>query len=87
MDKSIKIEMTITRYKKDGTKWVKTEKEEEQINEEFYNNVVSAKKFMQNLGGTEIHKKTYTSQGNIVTHINSISPNKMNKTTYEFKFN
>ena len=81
------ITMIKISYKKEGTKWVETEREEKQIDKEFYNNVVGAKKFMQNLGGTEIHKKSYTSFGNIVTNINSISPNKMEKSVYEFKFN
>lgn len=85
MTNNVKITMIKTGYKKEGTKWTETEREEKQIDEEFYNNVVSAKKFMRNLGGTETHKKSYTSQGNIVTHINSISPSKMEKSVYEFK--
>ena len=87
MTNNVKITMIKTGYKKEGTKWIETKREEKQIDEEIYNNVVGAKKFMKNLGGTETHKKSYTSQGNIVTYINSISPSKLEKSVYEFKFN
>ena len=87
MTNNVKITMIKTGYKKEGTKWIETEREEKQIDEEFYNNVIEAKSFFRNLGGSEQHKKSYTSQGNIVTHINSVSPSKMEKSVYEFKFN
>ena len=39
---------------------------------------------MKNLGGYERHEKSYTDIGYIVTRINSISPDRKNKSLYEF---
>ena len=60
------------------------EKEEKEITQEYYNNIVNAKNFMKNLGGYERHEKNYTYIGYIVTRINSISPDKKEKSIYEF---
>ena len=76
--------MVKTEFKKVGSKWVETDKEEKEITEECYNNIVNAKNFMKNLGGYERHEKNYTYIGYIVTRINSISPNKKDKSLYEF---
>ena len=73
-----------TEFKKVGSKWVETEKEEKEITQENYNNIVNAKNFMKNLGGYEKHEKSYTYIGYIVTRINSISPDKKDKSLYEF---
>ena len=73
-----------TKFKKVGSKWVETSKEEKEITEEYYNNIVNAKNFMKNLGGYERHEKNYTYIGYIVTRINSISPDKKDKSLYEF---
>ena len=76
--------MTKTEIKKGGSKWVETNKEEKEITEEYYNNIVNAKNFMKNLGGYERHEKSYSYIGYIVTRINSISPDRKNKSLYEF---
>ena len=76
--------MVKTEFKKVGSKWVKTSKEEIEITEEHYNNIVGAKNFMKNLGGYERHEKSYTHIGYIVTRINSISPDRKDKSLYEF---
>ena len=76
--------MVETKFKKVGSKWVKTSKEEIEITEEHYNNIVGAKNFMKNLGGYERHEKSYTHIGYIVTRINSISPDRKDKSLYEF---
>ena len=76
--------MTKTEFKKVGSKWVEANKEEKEITEEYYNNIVNAKSFMQNLGGYERHEKNYTYIGYIVTRINSISPDRKDKSLYEF---
>ena len=76
--------MVETKLKKVGSKWVETDKEEKEITEEYYNNIVNAKNFMKNLGGYERHEKSYTYIGYIVTRINSISPDKKDKSLYEF---
>ena len=65
--------MVKTEFKKVGSKWVEVNKEEKEITEECYNNIVNAKNFMKNLGGYEKHEKNYTYIGYIVTRINSIS--------------
>ena len=76
--------MIKTEFKKVGSKWVETNKEEREITQEYYNNVVNAKNFMKNLGGYERHEKNYTYIGYIVTRISSISPDKKDKSLYEF---
>ena len=76
--------MVETKFKKVGSKWVEVNKEEKEITEECYNNIVKAKNFMKNLGGYERHEKSYTHIGYIVTRINSISPVRKNKSLYEF---
>ena len=76
--------MVETKFKKVGSKWVKTSKEEIEITEEHYNNIVGAKNFMKNLGGYERHEKSYTHIGYIVTRINSISPDRKDKSLYEY---
>ena len=76
--------MTKTEFKKVGSKWAEVNKEEKEITEEYYNNIVGAKNFMKNLGGYERHEKNYTYIGYIVTRINSISPDKKDKSVYEF---
>ena len=76
--------MVETEFKKVGSKWVEVNKEEKEITEECYNNIVNAKNFMKNLGGYERHEKSYSYIGYIVTRINSISPDRKNKSLYEF---
>ena len=76
--------MVKTKFKKVGSKWVEVNKEEKEITQENYNNIVNAKNFMKNLGGYERHEKSYTYIGYIVTRINSISPDKKDKSLYEF---
>ena len=76
--------MVKTEFKKVGSKWVEANKEEKEITQECYNNIVNAKNFMKNLGGYERHEKSYTYIGYIVTRINSISPDKKDKSLYEF---
>ena len=76
--------MVKTEFKKVGNKCVEVNKEEKEITQEYYNNIVNAKNFMKNLGGYERHEKNYTYIGYIVTRINSISPDKKDKSLYEF---
>ena len=45
--------MVETKFKKVGSKWVEVIKEEKEITEEYYNNIVGAKNLMKNLGGYE----------------------------------
>lgn len=82
----LEIKMTIKNYEKIGSKWRLTNTEQRLINEEFYNNIINSKKFFTNLGGYERHTKSYTCRGYIVTHINSISPDRQLKTVRYFKF-
>lgn len=81
--------VTKTKYvKKEGTKtaWKEVESKTEPIDRTHYDNIVGAKSFMQRLGGSEHHTKSYTSAGYVVTQIISTSPDKENKSVYQFKF-
>ena len=76
--------MVKTKFEKVDNKWVETDKEEKEKTQENYNNIVNAINFMKNLGGYERHEKSYTYIGYIVTRINSISPDRKDKSLYEF---
>lgn len=83
------IKMTKISYiKKEGTKtvWQEIKEEDNFINEKQYNNIIEAKRFFQNLGGYEKHNKSYTCRGYRVTEIISISPDKNQKSIYQFEF-
>ena len=82
--KGYRVSMETIRYEKKGSRWVETEREEKQITEENYENVINSKHFFTNLGGTERHSKSYTYIGYIVTTVNSISPDRQNKTVRHF---
>ena len=71
-------------YNKKGSKWIEVEREEQTINKESANNIVNAKKFFVNLGGYERHEKSYTTYGYVITTVNSISPDRQQKSTYNF---
>lgn len=81
-----KIKTTITRYEKQGKKWVETEKEQHFDNEQYVRNVIDARKFFANLGGYERHDKGYTRYGYRVIRVTSISPDRELKSVYEFDF-
>lgn len=78
------ITMKKTKYAKNVSKWIETEQTIEQVSKEYYENTVNAKKLLTILGGHERHKKSYTHMGYTVTNINSISPDKQTKITYDF---
>ena len=82
--KGYKVSMETIRYKKKGSRWVETEREEKQITEKIYENVINSKHFFTNLGGSERHSKSYTYIGYIVTTVSSISPDRQNKTVRYF---
>ena len=71
-------------YNKKGSKWIEIEREEETITKKNANNIVNAKKFFVNLGGYERHEKSYTMYGYVITRVNSISPDRQQKSVYEF---
>ena len=82
--KGYKVSMETIRYEKKGSRWIETEREEKQITEKIYENVIKSKQFFTNLGGTERHSKSNTYIGYIVTTVNSISPDRQNKTVRLF---
>ena len=71
-------------YNKKGSKWIEVEREEETITKRHANNIVNAKKFFTNLGGYERHEKSYTTYGYVITTVNSISPDRKQKSVYNF---
>ena len=82
------IEMIKTSYRLNPDNvFEQTEQEQRTINEEHYQNIIEAKQFFLNLGGTEKHFKKRTPYGNKVVKIISISPDKTMQSIYDFKFN
>lgn len=81
-----KINVKITNYKKQGSKWIVDDTVNYTMNEERVNNIIGAKTFFTNLGGYERHDKAYTAYGYRVVRVTSINPNKDYKSVYEFDF-
>ena len=71
-------------YNKKGSKWMEIEREEKTITKEYANNIVNAKEFFKNLGGYERHENSFTMYGYVITRVNSISPDRRQKSVYEF---
>lgn len=80
------IILTKTEYKKQGESWALVRDSHKTINEEFYNNILGAKDFMESLGGKEQHTKGATPFGRVVIKIASINPSGDYKSIYEFDF-
>lgn len=74
------------RYHKSGTRWVLESETAEMIDGTFYANCVDAVPFFRGIGGYEKVTMAYTRQGYIPVEINSISPDKTQKTVREFSF-
>ena len=82
--KGHKMIMDLRRYERKDNEWVETGKEEREITERFYENIINSKHFFTNLGGIEKHTKYNTCIGYIVTSVISISPDGENKTIRRF---
>jgi hypothetical protein len=85
------LQITMTKdsqTKKRGTKtsFITNETETKVIDAKQYKNIVDAKSFFKNLGGSETHTKSYTCNGYCVTKIISTSPDKQMRSIYNFDF-
>ena len=80
------IKMVEKRYYKAGKSWKLAEVTEENINKEYYLNIVNSVKFFRNLGGFERLTSGYTYAGYIPIELNSISPDKQEKIIRSFEF-
>ena len=78
------IKMVEKRYYKAGKSWRLSESKEENINREYYLNIINSCKFFRNLGGYERLTSSYTYSGYIPTQLNSISPDKQEKIVRSF---
>ena len=60
----------------------------EQITKENYNNITSkeTQKWFRRLGGSETAQRSYTCRGYLITRLTSVSPDRQNKSIYQFKF-
>lgn len=85
----MKITLTEIRYeKKQGTKtvWVETEREQREITEKQYKNIIDAAPFFRRLGGSEYLERGYTECGYRVVRMLSTSPDKEYRTERLFNF-
>lgn len=85
----MKITLTEISYtKKPGTKtvWVETEREQREITEKQYKNIVDAAPFFRRLGGSEYLERGYTECGYRVVRMLSTSPDKEHRTERLFNF-
>jgi hypothetical protein len=60
----------------------------EQITKENYNNITSkeTQQWFRRLGGSETAQRSYTCRGYLITRLTSVSPDRQNKSIYQFKF-
>lgn len=85
MIENIKLKQTVET--KHGNRWVIDKIiAEQQVDEQFYRNVIDAKRFFRNLGGYERHEKNYTKFGFRVVRVISISPDRQTRHRWEFDF-
>lgn len=85
----MKITLTEIRFeKKQGTKtvWVETEREQREITEKQYKNIIEAAPFFRRLGGSEYLERGYTECGYRVVRMLSTSPDKECRTERLFNF-
>lgn len=75
------------RFKKFGSRWVKTEEKTSAITAEYYCNTIDAVWFFRNLGGSERVTMNYTKKGYLPIKVNSINPSRDEKTVITFCFN
>lgn len=80
------IKLTEEYFEKNGNRWERVEHYERTIDEEWHKNVVDAKKFFQNIGGTEKHTRARTKFGTKVVKVESINPGHTLRHTWEFDF-
>lgn len=78
------ITMVKTDYRKDGKKWVEQRRDVELIDKETYYNITESRDYFHHLGFFERHNKSYTPMGYVVTSINTIDPDKNQKSLREF---
>ena len=82
----LKVECEIIHYEKRGTHWKEMEREREIASNLYYCNCVDAVPWFRNIGGRETVKCKYTTYGYIPYFISSLSPDRTQKVTREFKF-
>lgn len=81
------IKLIDREYEKHGRHgWKLVTEKTKAINGEYYDNIITARRFFVNLGGYERHTKTFTRFGHIVTHVISISPDRQSKREFLFDF-
>lgn len=76
-----------TTYTKQGSKWVETETESDNVDWEFYLNTIDAAPFFKNMGGKEKLDVKYTKVGKVPFQVTSINPDGTEKIVRTFDFN
>ena len=80
------IILTKTEYTKQGDNWEQVATNTKPITQQFYNNIIGARAFFENLGGVEHHTKKATRFGRMVAKVESINPSQDYKSIYDFDF-
>jgi hypothetical protein len=73
-------------YEKRGSRWIETGRKTQDLTPVFYCNSIDAVPFFRGLGGYERLEMRYTYYGYIPGTVNSISPDRKNKTVRRFRF-
>jgi hypothetical protein len=87
----MKIQMTKTSLTKNPntkTTYIVEGSKTETITKENYDNITSkeTQRWFRRLGGSETAQKSYTCRGYLITKLTSVSPDRQNKSIYQFKF-
>lgn len=80
------IKLTTEHYTRRGARWILTDTDTEYITYEFYINTIGAVPFFRAWGGFERVTTAYTPRGYMPVQVDSISPDRTEKTRRRFEF-
>ena len=84
LDYNYKLKETKTDFCKIGNKWIETEKEIEEVDKDYYNNIITDR-FYHNLSRSIRYTKGYTKAGTLIVKVSAISPDGKQKSVREFE--
>ena len=84
LDYNYKLKETRTDFRKIGNKWIETEKTTEEVNKDYYNNIITDQ-FFHNISRSIRYTKGYTKAGTLIVKVSAISPDGKQKSVREFE--
>ena len=84
LDYNYKLKETRTDFRKIGNKWIETKKEIEEVDKDYYNNIITDR-FYHNISSSIRYIKGYTKAGTLIVKVSAISPDGKQKSVREFE--